>query len=379
THPRVTIVVVTHGGRVHLERCLTALQSLKYPADRYQTVVVNNAPDSQITIAERFPGVSVLNTPKDLGFAAANDLGFAKAPADFYVCLNDDTAATPGWLTALLQPALDDASIGLCTGKLILMHDRLRVRLRCPDPGSGSLDLPRSAWRDGEPIVVERLGPRSTTYVELGVPIEPGTRHKELRFALDLAAGTGIEAALGDELPRPVQIGSGGTLNLAVEPNVAIRSVVQNAGSIVFRDGRGRDRGAVAGRGFHYYEDDVGQFERTEEVFAGCGASLLIRSSTLADVGGFDERFFAYYEDIDLSWRSRLRGWRVVYAPRAVVRHVHRGTSRDWTWKFGYYTERNRLMMLVKLATPDVVLTELARAVATAGLASAAAAGRVAT
>ncbi|HLZ07376.1 MAG TPA: glycosyltransferase, partial [Chloroflexota bacterium] len=119
----MTIVVVTHGGRVHLERCLTALLSLEYPADRYQTVVVDNSPDSQIAIDERFPSVTIFNSPTDLGFAAANNLGFAKAPADFYVCLNDDTAVIPGWLTALLQPALDDASIGLCTGKLILMHD----------------------------------------------------------------------------------------------------------------------------------------------------------------------------------------------------------------------------------------------------------------
>jgi GT2 family glycosyltransferase len=66
----------------------------------------------------------------------------------------------------------------------------------------------------------------------------------------------------------------------------------------------------------------------------------------LEDIGGFDERFFMYMEDVELSLRARLAGWDVVYAPRSRV--VHDYTLDIPPWKF-YYLERNRLLMLMKI------------------------------
>jgi GT2 family glycosyltransferase len=78
----------------------------------------------------------------------------------------------------------------------------------------------------------------------------------------------------------------------------------------------------------------------------------------LRDVGGFDETFFNYYEDTDLNWRMRLRGWRVLYEPAAVVHHVHSGTSGEWSPFFTFHVDRNRLFMILKNASfPMVVRT----------------------
>jgi hypothetical protein len=118
--------------------------------------------------------------------------------------------------------------------------------------------------------------------------------------------------------------------------------VVNNVGSIVFEDGYGADRG--------YLEADEGQFGEPAEVFAWCGGSVLLRPAYLADVGLFDERFFLYYEDTDLSWRGASRGWRYRYVPGAVARHVHSASSGEGTPLFQHYVERNRLLMLVKNA-----------------------------
>ncbi|MCX7840963.1 MAG: glycosyltransferase family 2 protein, partial [Anaerolineae bacterium] len=57
------------------------------------------------------------------------------------------------------------------------------------------------------------------------------------------------------------------------------------------------------------------------------------------------------YEDTDLAWRARLRGWQVFYAPQAIVRHIHCGTSQEWSLSFIYYTDRNRLAMVWKNGT----------------------------
>jgi GT2 family glycosyltransferase len=120
--------------------------------------------------------------------------------------------------------------------------------------------------------------------------------------------------------------------------------VIQSAGSLLLSDGSGADRGMD--------EPDRGQYERREEVFGGNGASLLLRREALADVGGLDESFFMYYEDTDLCWRLRLRGWRVLYEPAAVVEHEHAGSSREWSPFFTFLVDRNRLFMLLKNARP---------------------------
>ena len=76
-------------------------------------------------------------------------------------------------------------------------------------------------------------------------------------------------------------------------------------------------------------EEDTGQYDGAEmrDVFAGSGGASLYRASTLRDIGLFDQRFFAYYEDTDISFRARLAGWTVRYEPNSVVRHRIGGTS----------------------------------------------------
>jgi GT2 family glycosyltransferase len=66
-----------------------------------------------------------------------------------------------------------------------------------------------------------------------------------------------------------------------------------------------------------------------EEVFGACGCFALYRRETIDALGGFDTRFFAYLEDVDLAWRARAAGWLAVYEPRAVA--LHRGASTSWS------------------------------------------------
>ncbi len=123
--------------------------------------------------------------------------------------------------------------------------------------------------------------------------------------------------------------------------------VIQNAGGVLLTDGSGGDRGSG--------EVDQGQFDTPEEVFGFCGAAVLLRRDALEDVGTFDETFFAYYEDTDLSWRMRLRGWKILYDPRSVVEHGHSKTNREWSDFFLFHVDRNRLLMVLKDAPAPLV------------------------
>lgn len=86
-------------------------------------------------------------------------------------------------------------------------------------------------------------------------------------------------------------------------------------------------------------------FSRREEVPAVSGAAFAIRRDLFTALGGFDEAFFLYLEDTDLSLRARLAGYRCVAVPESVVYH-------DYALRFGpektFYQERNRYRLLLK-------------------------------
>ncbi len=95
----------------------------------------------------------------------------------------------------------------------------------------------------------------------------------------------------------------------------------------------------------------VGQDDTVAEVFGASAAAALYRRSMLKEVGGFDETFFAYLEDADLAWRARMRGWRCLFAPRAIARHHHSETLGHRSSTKYYLAGRNRVRMLAKNAT----------------------------
>jgi GT2 family glycosyltransferase len=123
---------------------------------------------------------------------------------------------------------------------------------------------------------------------------------------------------------------------------------INGAGLVLLSDGFGAARG--------WLEPDLGQFEAEAEVFGAPGNGVLLRREALTDVGLFDETFFAYYEDADLSWRMRLRGWHVIFEPHAVIEHVHAGTTRVGSPFFSFHVNRNRIFMLVKNGPAGFVL-----------------------
>jgi GT2 family glycosyltransferase len=84
-----------------------------------------------------------------------------------------------------------------------------------------------------------------------------------------------------------------------------------------------------AGIGIQYgYKEDPGPaFDFPRRTLFACGGSMAVDTRTLVDVGGFDEEFFAYYEDVDLGWRMNVQGYECRYVPTAVCYHRHSSTS----------------------------------------------------
>jgi hypothetical protein len=102
------------------------------------------------------------------------------------------------------------------------------------------------------------------------------------------------------------------------------------------------------GRVFSTVERDDGQYDNPSDVLWATGAALMIRSADYWSVGGLDGRFFAHNEEIDLCWRLRIRGRRIVCLPESRIFHVGGGTLPKSNPMKTYLNFRNNLTMLYK-------------------------------
>lgn len=139
------------------------------------------------------------------------------------------------------------------------------------------------------------------------------------------------------------------------DPAGAVR-LVNSTGNEVGPDGFGVDRGWLA---------DARRHSPSRDVFGISGAAAILRSSALERTGTFDERFFMYYEDTDLSWRLRLAGYRIEHCAGAVVSHLHAASSREGSDFFRFHDQRNRLAMLTKVASAGMAVRCVLRFVVT--------------
>jgi GT2 family glycosyltransferase len=86
-----------------------------------------------------------------------------------------------------------------------------------------------------------------------------------------------------------------------------------------------------------------------EELLFACGGNMIARREAFAALGGFDDDYFAYLEDVDFGWRSWIAGNRTLYEPAALVRHVSAGTSgKLGDFERGVLFERNALQTVLK-------------------------------
>ncbi len=95
-------------------------------------------------------------------------------------------------------------------------------------------------------------------------------------------------------------------------------------------------------------EEDVGQYDSIEDVFWASGAAMFVRANLYKKVGGLDNDFFAHMEEIDLCWRLKNMGHRVVVNPKSVVYHVGGGTLPNNSPRKIYFNYRNNLFLLLK-------------------------------
>lgn len=102
------------------------------------------------------------------------------------------------------------------------------------------------------------------------------------------------------------------------------------------------------GRVLHVVEKDHGQYDTTADILWATGACLFVRTDIYKEVGGLDAEFFAHQEEVDMCWRLRSRGYRLVCTPQSVVYHVGGATLKAESPRKTFLNFRNNLLMIYK-------------------------------
>lgn len=160
------------------------------------------------------------------------------------------------------------------------------------------------------------------------------------------AGPTDAGALVGHDGARWVRAAGGATL-------------LNSTGNELSRSGNGRDRDWLR---------PADAPASPAEVFGFNGGCAALSVAALADVGPFEESLFMYYEDTELSWRLRRRGWRIEHVPGALTVHDHAASSGTTSAFFLDHNERNRLLVALVHAPWDVVARGTARSIARAVL-----------
>ena len=167
-------------------------------------------------------------------------------------------------------------------------------------------------------------------------------------LALDHARGDYLVALNSDTVPEPGWLDA---LVDAADANPRVGSVASQMTflhdpQVVQSAGIRIDRAGIAW--------DAGSGDRRRPpgdpfpTFGASAGAALYRTAMLRQLGGFDERFFMYLEDVDLAWRARLAGWEAVVAPSAVVRHAHSGSAGEGSPFKNWHLGRNKVWTIAK-------------------------------
>lgn len=394
--PLVSIIIVNYNGKTFLKDCLRTLEAQSFPRSQFEVILVdNNSWDISVSyVEEHFPWVQIVKSKENLGFAGGNNLGVKHAKGKYIALLNNDTSVPVNWLKPLVERIEQDKKIAAVNSKTLLRYPFLELSIKsdtfAKSDFTASMDFRSvgvlvenivlannglqhlvhyrsgfyerekgtvsSRWTDGNAQVLipfDLTDPEISMLITLAIRSQSSVAHVKTHFSISMGEH---ELLKGELEPQDVR-----QYVVKIPPSLAEKAAqyeVQNAGNVVFKNGHVRDRGTASTKRSQVYELDIPFYNKPVELQAFCGVSVLIRRDVFMDLGGFDETFFMYYEDTDLSMRMREMGYTIFYEPKSVAYHLHSGSSIEWSPFFSYQVERNHLMFVMKHFPVSVVIKQ---------------------
>lgn len=240
----VSVILVNFRGADDTIVALERLRGIDWPEHLLEIVVVDNASggDDVARIRAADPGIVLVESDANTGFAGGCNLGVARSSGEFIAFLNNDARPDERWIAAAVD-AFAEPRVGAVASRVL----------------------------DWDGVNVDYIGSAMTWY------------------------GQGYKPFTAERVPPHPEVPA--------------------------------------------------------DVLFGTGSAMFVRRSVFEELGGFDERYFMFFEDVDLGWRLNLRGWRFAYVPESLAFHKHHASMTSFgEHKETYLLERNALFTLYKNA-----------------------------
>lgn len=358
---RVRVVLVNYNGGELLERAVLSALNSQWPGPIDVIVVDNASSDDSLAAVAELGAVTVIQTGSNEGFAA-NNRGIADLiggdhqidlPApDVVALLNPDAFLRPDSLRLLAGALNADKLIGAASPTIVFDRPFLECLIETPSKHlvvdrieSGERDLSAQCHGiDGAERLPGADGPvwLCPNGSTLRVPVS--SANERIVFHVSQGMGTIDGVDLSDS--------SAARIDALMRRS---HRVVQNAG--IFVDGFGNGHN-------HAFGTRVEDLNGTSGPL-WCGAAVCFHADYLRDVGGFDERYFLYYEDVDLALRGLAQGWNTVYVPDAIVEHRHSDQTVQGSELVEVLQHKNRLLTQVRHGSTGEVVKSFGRAALT--------------
>lgn len=127
-------------------------------------------------------------------------------------------------------------------------------------------------------------------------------------------------------------------------------TVIDSAGDVFYQHGLAGKRG---------HGKQINTYSEEEDAFGACAGAALYRCAMLKDIGLLDSDFFAYNEDVDLSFRAQLAGWKCRFVPKAVVWHRVSFSAKPFSPRVIYWAKRNSLWVIIKCMPLRLILRHI--------------------
>ena len=248
---KIVLIIVNWNGKKFLSECLDGLRQQSYR--HFSTILVDNGSrDGSIDFVNRnYTEVKTIALPKNIGFAAANNIALKTVQTEYVALLNNDAVPHETWLQSLIEALESHPEAGSAASK-ILLYDN--------------------------PKIIDRVGDAYT------------------------------------------------------------------------RAGAGFLRGRA---------EPASSYNKEEWIFGACAGAALYRTHMLEDIGLFDEDFFLLYEDVDLSFREQLKGYKCLFVPEAVVYHKASSSIVYDSPISVYYSHRNLEWVYIKNMPSNLILKSI--------------------
>jgi GT2 family glycosyltransferase len=231
----VSIIIVNHNGKLHLDKCLGSLKNTLY--SNFEVLVVDNSStDGSVDLVkQKYPAIKLIELKKNVGYASSNNLAAREAKGDFYIFLNNDTVVTKTWLSELVKSLTDNHN-----GK-VAMAQSLLLR------------------QDGE---------------------------------------------------------------------------IDSSGDYIDRFGRP-------------YSSKLKNPPQGRKILSARAACMITKKEIFWELSGFEDDFFASFEDVHLGWKAWISGYEVILASNSIVYHSAGQTVKNLTSTMNFHSMKNQLCIIL--------------------------------